>query len=147
LVEIELKLFLDVEKLQIHQPCALQLKSSFFKPPFPQQIFMKSPPPYTQRNQYSIPREIKERERELYTKLEIHNVPGWLSPVLVWDFAFLLVRLNKNPGMTHKVRVPFGQNALHSLWVHEGHEPKHPLLLVRYPHVLNWPKRTAPPLL
>jgi hypothetical protein len=80
LVEIELKLFLDVEKLQIHQPCALQLKSSFFKPPFPQQIFMKSPPPYTQRNQYSIPREIKERERELYTKLEIHNVPGWLSP-------------------------------------------------------------------
>lgn len=29
-------------------------------------------------------------------------------PELVWDFALLLVRLDKNSGITNKVRIPFG---------------------------------------
>ena len=60
-------------------------------------------------------------------------------PVLVWNFAFFLIRLNENPSITNKMRVSFGQNELHSLWINKGHKPKHTLLLVWNPHVLNWP--------
>lgn len=60
-------------------------------------------------------------------------------PELVWDFALLLVRLDKNSGITNKVRVPLGQDELHCLWVDEGDKTKHTLLLVWNPHVLHRP--------
>ena len=60
-------------------------------------------------------------------------------PVLVGDFSLLPVGLDEHSRITDKVRVPFGQDELHSLRVHEGHKPKHPLLLVWDPHILNRP--------
>ena len=64
-------------------------------------------------------------------------------PVLVWDFAFLFVRLNKHPCITNKMRVPFGQYYLHGLWIQKGNKSKHPLLLIRNPHILHWPINTS----
>lgn len=64
-------------------------------------------------------------------------------PVLVWDFAFLLVRLNKHPSITYKMGIPFGQDCLHCLRIDKSNEPKHPLLLVGNPHVLHWPINTS----
>lgn len=60
-------------------------------------------------------------------------------PVLVGDFSLLLVGLDKNSGITYEVRVALSQDQLHSLRVDEGHEAKHPLLLVRDPHVVHRP--------
>lgn len=64
-------------------------------------------------------------------------------PVLVWDFAFLFVWLNKHPCITNKMRIPFGQDYLHRLWINKGNKSKHPLLLIRNPHILHWPINTS----
>ena len=60
-------------------------------------------------------------------------------PVLVGDFSFLFVRLHKDSSIADEMRIPFCQDELHCLRVHKGHEPKHSLLLIRDPHILNWP--------
>ena len=60
--------------------------------------------------------------------------------LLVWNFPLLLVRLNKHARITYEMRVPFGQNDLHSLRVYERNKPEHSLLLVRNPYILHWPK-------
>ena len=60
--------------------------------------------------------------------------------LLVRDFSLLLVGLNKHARITYEMRVAFGQNDLHSLREHKRNKPKHPLLLVWNPHILNWSK-------
>ena len=64
-------------------------------------------------------------------------------PVLVRDFALLLIGLNQNPSITNKMRVPFSQNELHCLWINEGYKPEHPLLLIWDPHILNWTENAS----
>ena len=59
-------------------------------------------------------------------------------PVLVWDFAFLLVRFNKNTSITDKMGISFSQNQLHSFRVNKSDKSKHSLLLIRDSHILNW---------
>jgi hypothetical protein len=58
-------------------------------------------------------------------------------PVLVRDLALLLVWLDENAGVADEVRVAFGQDELHRLWVDEGDEAEHALLLVRDAHVVD----------
>lgn len=45
----------------------------------------------------------RKTEKEVEEEEERERVP-----VLVWNFELLLVRLNKDPSITHKMRVPFG---------------------------------------
>jgi len=65
-------------------------------------------------------------------------------PVLVGDLALLLIRLDEHACVANEVRVALGQDELHRLWVHEGDEPEHALLLVGNAHIVNWPVDAAP---
>jgi hypothetical protein len=58
-------------------------------------------------------------------------------PVLVGDLALLLVRLDEDARVADEVRVAFGQDELHRLWVDEGDEAEHALLLVRDADVVD----------
>lgn len=63
--------------------------------------------------------------------------------MLVWDFALLFVWLDEHTGVADEMRVALGKNELHGFWIVECDETKHPLLLIRDPHILNWPKITS----
>ena len=58
-------------------------------------------------------------------------------PVLVGDLALLLIGLDEHACVANEVWVALGQDELHRLWVHEGDEPEHALLLVRDAHVVG----------
>jgi hypothetical protein len=83
----------------------------------------------------------KNAQRKKLTKSELSE----RVPVLVWDFSLLLVRLNKHTSIANKMRVPFGKNELHSLRINKSNKTKHPLLLVRNPHILNRPINASNP--
>ena len=60
-------------------------------------------------------------------------------PVLVGDFALLLVGFHEDAGVADEMRIPFSEDQFHRLRVDEGHESEHPFLLVRNSHVLDRP--------
>jgi hypothetical protein len=65
-------------------------------------------------------------------------------PVLIGDLALLLVRLDEHACVADEVRVALGQDELHGLWIDEGDEPEHALLLVGDAHVVNWTVDATP---
>lgn len=60
-------------------------------------------------------------------------------PILLRDFAFLLVWFHQNARITNEMRISLRQNQLHGLRIHKCHKPEHSFLLVWDPHILYRP--------
>lgn len=60
---------------------------------------------------------------------------GSTKPVKI--LRFFPVGFNQNASTTNVMRVPLHQDHVDSFGVDEAHEPKHPLLLRRNPHISN----------